>query len=114
MENVQVNPQVAAPSGLPTWTGVVMIERPDPTKTMHVPFSDGPPCLVRSARTIELGGRRAIVCKLPYAAVEQYFPAGAADVAFAWAELHGGYLQLMEAASMKQWVDYSGPVYPRH
>lgn len=97
------------PRGAPAWTGVVMIERPDPTKTPHVPFSDGPPCRVRSARTIELGGCRAIVCHLPLAAVADYFPAGAGDTAFAWAELHGTYLQLLEPASIRQWVEFSGP-----
>jgi hypothetical protein len=109
MEQLVVTPEVAVSRGVPVWTGVVMIERPDPTKTMHVPFSDGPPCHVRSARTIDLGGRRAIVCHLPYAAVAEYFPAGAGDSAFAWAELHGAFLQLMEPASMKEWVDFSGP-----
>lgn len=88
------------------WTGVVMIERPDPSKNSHVPL---PMCLVRSARTVALNGRRAIVTELPLSMLGRYFVAGAGDHAFAWAELHGDHLELLSSASLKEWADYSGP-----
>lgn len=101
---------IRAASVTPDWKGVVMIERPDPTKQSHVPFDrDGPLCKVRSARTIALGGRRAIVTELPLRMLVKYFPAGAGDHAFAWAELHGEHLELLEPASIKEWADFSGP-----
>ena len=81
-----------------------MIERPDLSKVSNVSS-----CRVRSARTILMGGRRAIVCELPYKMLSHYFAAGAGDHAFAWAELTGEHLELLEAASLKEWADYSSP-----
>jgi hypothetical protein len=82
-----------------------MIERPDPTTAPHVPFSDGPMCPVRSARSAAYNGQRAIVCQLPYRMLQHYFRAEDADHVFAWAELHGEHLELLERASRKEWAE---------
>lgn len=116
--NVQTHADLATPTGVPVWTGVVMIERPDPTRQSHEAFSDGPLCLVRSARTIALHGARAVVTQLPYKMLQKYFDSSALDHVFVWAELHPGsddhHLELRERASLKDWVDFSGPLSTRH
>jgi len=100
----------------PVWTGVVMVERPDSGKVAHVPFSDGPMCHVRSARTVELAGRRAIVTKLPYKMLAHYFESGDNDHVFVWAEAYdtnspeGLHLELKEKGSIKDWANTAGPL----
>lgn len=100
-----MNAQPVTAFRVPTWTGVVMVERPDPTRTPHVPFSDGPMCPVRSARSLAWNGRRAIVTALPWAMLKQFFTAQDGDHAFVWAELHGEHLELIERASLKEWAE---------
>ena len=96
------------------WHGVVMIERPDVRNMPHVPFGDGPLCQVRSARNIELAGRRAIVHQMPYKLVRHYFDGVDGDTAFAWAELHPRatgqhHLQLTHRGALHEWAATSGP-----
>lgn len=97
------------------WTGVVMIERPDMTRHPHVPFGDGPLCWVRSARTLTLNGRRAIVMQLPYRMLRKYFRSSDLDHCFVWAELFdigspaGGHLELKERACLADWVNTATP-----
>jgi hypothetical protein len=93
------------------WEGVLMIERLDPTKISE---GDDPMCRVMSARTIQLGGRRAINTRLPYSMVSHLFRAGDLDTCFVEAEFKadgqgGGHLQFYERsrASLKDWVLYS-------
>lgn len=88
-----------------TWTGVVMIERPDPSRMPHVPFGDGPMCPVRSARSLAYNGRRAIVTQLPYRMLRHYFQPHDEDHIFVWAQLHGEHLELLERASLKEWAE---------
>lgn len=92
-------------TSVPNWTGVVMIERPDPTRTAHMVLSDGPMCAVRSARSIAYNGKRAIVCALPLSMLQHYFTTSDGDHVFAWAELHGDHLELKERACLKDWVE---------
>lgn len=92
---------------LPKWSGVVSIERPDLSRTPHVP-GDDPACRVLSARTMEFNGRRAIVTHLPYSAVKHYFQAEDADQVFVAASLHGEHLQLHERCDLKEWAYFSG------
>jgi hypothetical protein len=100
-----MNEHEATPQLVADWTGVVMIERPDPTKTGHMVLSDGPMCPVRSARSVAFNGRRAIVCQLPLRMLQHYFKSQDEDHVFAWAELHGEHLELKERASRKEWVE---------
>lgn len=100
------------PSVVIAWSGVVMIERPD--QRAHVPFSDGPPCLVRSVRTAALDGHRAIVHKMPYRQLQHYFDSASQhNTAYAWAdffepsqgeEAGGGHLQLGCRATQAEWA----------
>ena len=83
------------------WEGVVMVERPDPT-------SPSPEmCRVMSARTIQLGGRRAIYCHLPLSMFQ--FNSDDGDVIFCEAEYRDGHLQIYGRArtNLKEWVLYS-------
>lgn len=114
MDNVKAHHELAAPQGIPQWTGVVMIERPDRTRASHVPFAGPPMCTIRSARTVALDGRRAVVTQAPWSMVHKYFSAGDGDHAFAWAELYGEHLELREGASVREWADFSGPNAIKH
>jgi hypothetical protein len=90
---------------VPTWTGVVMVERPDTSRQAHVPFGAAPLCLVRSARSVAFNGRRAIAAQLPLSMLRQYFTSTDEDHVFVWAELFGEHLELLERASQKEWVE---------
>lgn len=94
----------AVQAAIPTWTGVVMIERPDPTRTAHEPFGQPPLCPVRSARSVAYNGRRAIVAQLPLPMLQHYFTSADADHAFVWAELRGEHLNLLDRADIKAWA----------
>lgn len=91
----------------PTWAGVVSIERPDVTRSAHVPFGD-PACRVMSARTAELNGRRAIVTHLPYSQVKHYFKSDDDSQVFVSADLRDEHLQLHERCDIKEWAYFSG------
>lgn len=82
-----------------------MIERPDMTRLPHVAFSNGPMCLVRSARSLAWDGKRAISTTLPWDMLRHFFTTRDEDHVFAWAELHGEHLELIERASLKEWAD---------
>ena len=90
----------------PVWDGVVMVERPDPSRTSHDPLEQ-PLCLVRSARSVALDGRRAIVTEMPLSQVRHYFDSDDEDHVFVRAELHGDHLQLYERCSLVEWVQTS-------
>jgi hypothetical protein len=87
----------------PVWDGVVMVERPDPTRTSHEPLEQ-PMCAVRSARSSVFDGRRAIVHQMPLDQVRHYFRSDDEDHVFVRAELHGDHLQLYERCSLAEWV----------
>lgn len=90
----------------PLWEGVVMIERPDPRKTSHTPFED-PTCLVRSAISTALNGRRAIACRMPLSRVRHYFRSTDGDHVFVRAVLHGDHLELHDRETFDEWADTS-------
>lgn len=85
------------------WGGVVMVVRPDPSKPNNGRVA------VMSARTVELGGRRAIRCELPYAMVKGYFGADDGDHVFVDADYLEGHLQLHHKIpqGLKDWVETS-------
>lgn len=87
-----------------TWDGVVMIERQDPTKTAHTPFTSSM-CLIRSARSGALGGRRAIVYQAPFEQVSKYFRSQDEDHVFVRAELQGQHLELKERCTLSEWAN---------
>ena len=96
----------AFPKGQGEWAGVVMVERPDLTK---FPYGVEPNCRVMSARTMQLLGRRAIYCELPYSMFKDYYSAGDGDHIFCEAEFKDGHLEVYGRArtNLKEWVVHS-------
>jgi len=88
------------------WEGVVMIERPDVSR-----MSGGaqPMCRVMSARTVQLNGKRAIYCELPYEMFAAFFRSDDGDHIFCEAEFKDGHLEVYGRArtNLKDWVVYS-------
>lgn len=84
------------------WNGVVMIERPENAEKDTL-------CKVRSARTILLDARRAIVCELSYSMLSHYFKAEDEDFVCAYAEYKDGHLQLLDRASQLEFFTNSTP-----
>lgn len=88
------------------WEGVVMIIRPDPSRQ-----SQGAQlmCKVVSARTVQLNGKRAINCELPYSMFINYFNSTDKDHIFCEAEFKDGHLEIYGQArtNLKDWVVYS-------
>ena len=84
------------------WTGVVMIERPVDAEKKTL-------CRVRSARTILLDARRAIVCDMPYEMLSHYFQSNDEDYVCAYAEYKDGHLQLLDRASRLEFFTLSTP-----
>ena len=64
-------------------------------------------CHVRSARTLLLDGKRAIVCKLPYAMLSHYFTAVDLDHVCVYAEFKGEHLELYERASKVEFFNHA-------
>lgn len=85
------------------WKGGVMIERPRNAEPETM-------CKVRSARTSELAGFRAIACEMPYASVRHFFKAGDGAEVCVWAEFGQGYLQLYERISKREFFLNAGPL----
>ena len=87
--------------GTGDWTGVVMIERPKRATPDSL-------CWVRSARTMALDGKRAIVCQLPYKMFAHYFTSLDGGDVCVYAEFKdtggpdGGHLEFYERASKKE------------
>ncbi len=97
--------------GTGDWEGVIMVERPDISKLSH---GDVPMCRVMSARTVQLGGRRAIYTQMPYWHFKDHFRCEDGDVIFLEAEWKadasgGGHLTWYGKArtNLKEWVLYS-------
>ena len=92
--------------GAGDWAGVVMIERPDLNK---LPYGIEPHCRVMSAKTVQLGNRRAIYCELPYSMFRQYFTSDDGDHIFCEAEFKDGHLEVYGRArtNLKEWVIHS-------
>ena len=76
------------------------------------------PCLVTSARTMALGGKRAIYCTLPYSMVVQYFNSADCAEVCAYAEFKEGHLEIYERASKREYflhaADHFIPVAITH
>jgi len=83
-----------------------MIIRPDVSK-----LSAGvvPHCQIVSARTVQLMGRRAINCTLPYELFKPFFNADDGDHIFCEAEFKDGHLEVYGRArtNLKEWVLFS-------
>jgi hypothetical protein len=92
--------------GTGAWEGVVMIIRPDLSK---LPYGADPQCMVVSARTVQLGGRRAISQDLPYGLFAHHFTSEDGDHIFAEAEFKDGHLEVYGRArsNIKEWILYS-------
>ena len=92
--------------GTGDWEGVVMIERSDVSK---LPYGVEPMCRVMSARTVQLAGRRAIYCELPYAMFHHFFTSEDGDHIFCEAEFKDGHLEVYGRArtNIKEWILYS-------
>ena len=82
------------------WAGIVAIERPE------FPAKDTP-CRIRSARSLDLNGKRAIVHTLPWAAVAHYYTAEDLEFVCVYAELSGEHLQLLERASAREFFTHA-------
>ena len=89
--------------GTGSWKGVVMIERPRNA-------NNDSQCVVTSARTLALDGKRAIKCQLPYSMLRQYFTTFDGLDVCVYAEFKDEHLELYERASKKEYflhaVDY--------
>lgn len=83
-----------------------MIERPDISK---LSYGVEPMCRVMSARTVQLDGRRAINCELPYSMFAHYFNSDDGDHLFCEAEFKDGHLEVYGKArtNLKEWVIHS-------
>ena len=92
--------------GTGDWEGVVMVERPDVSK---LPYGEEPMCRVMSARTMQLNGKRAIFCVLPYSMFKSYFKAGDGDHIFCESEFKDGLLEVYGRArtNLSEWVRFS-------
>ena len=88
------------------WGGVVMVERPDLSR---LPYGVEPMCRVMSARTVQLAGKRAIYCELPYEMFAHQFRSDDGDCIFLEAEYKDGHLECYRRsnATLKDWVLYS-------
>ena len=91
------------------WRGVVMIERPDPSKT---PYGAVLMCRVMSAKVIQLGFRRAIYEIMPYDLFKHLFRLEDGDHIYHAAEFKMGadgvgHLEVYERANRKEWVIFS-------
>ena len=84
------------------WNGVVMIERPENAEKNSL-------CKVRSARTVLLDARRAIVCEMNYSMLSHYFRAEDEDYVCVYAEFKDGHLELQDRASRLEFFTYSTP-----
>jgi len=102
----KLNEDATFVKGTGQWSGVVMIERPNLT---NLSYGTDPQCRVMSARTIQLDGKRAIYCELPYSMLKQYFQSEDGDHCFVEAEFKDGHLEFYKKskAKLKDWVLYS-------
>lgn len=82
--------------GTGSWKGVVMIERPRNANN----YSQ---CVVTSARTMALDGKRAIKCHLPYEMLRHYFMMFDGLDVCAYAEFKDEHLEFYERASKKEY-----------
>ena len=103
--NAAINQTPAEPVGVfqrdnGQWSGVVMIERPQNVSRETL-------CKVRSARTIALAGRRAMVCRMPYARVSVYFADTDLDHVCVFAEYQDGHLQLFSRATKREFFNFA-------
>jgi hypothetical protein len=97
---------ISTTTGAPEWKGVVMIERPLNADRNTL-------CRVTSARSLDLGGRRAIVSKLPYGMLAHFFTLADPDFCCVYAELKGEHLELLERASRREYFLTTAPA-PLH
>lgn len=88
--------------GTGQWQGVVQIKRPS---------MDGAPgmlCQVKSARTLDFNGLRAIVTEALYAMVKHYFGVEDELSVYVYAELKDGHLEYYERASQIEFFITAG------
>ncbi len=92
--------------GTGSWSGVVMIERPDASRA---PQDAILVARVISARLVHLNGKRAISCFVPYETVAAYFRSDDGDHIFCEAELKGECLQIWgkSRSTLADWPKYS-------